>query len=146
MNNTPRLRSAYPLTPTSNRKNAQSSYGMALGAATHSSVQTDHPNAPLIPFTVLDAPSQRLYISVVYVGLLALKFYNYYQLVSFQTDSLWLFMKWVAMDGVFLFGLPGLRIPWLEWSSSTIIVIFLAHAGLNAFLMFRLSVCVSLPL
>ena len=152
MNGTPRLRSAYPLTPLSNQKDSRTLNGTAPGATTPSvagstlPVQTDDPNAPLVPFEVLDAPSQRLSVSVVYVALLAWKFYDYHQLVSDQTDSLWLFMKWVAMDGVFLFGLPGLRVPWLEWSSTMIIVVFLAHAVLNAFLMFRLPVGVSTSL
>jgi hypothetical protein len=68
------------------------------------------------------------------------RFYNYYKLVSDETESLWLFMKWVAIDGVFLFGLPELRIPWMEWSSTLMTFLFLFHAVLNAFLMFRIPV------
>ena len=57
-----------------------------------------------------------------------------------EEQSLWLFMKWVAIDGVFLFGLPGLRIPWLEWSSATMTLIFLAHALADGMLMFRIPI------
>lgn len=55
-------------------------------------------------------------------------------------QSLWLFMKWVAIDGVFLFGLPGLRIPWLEWSPSTMTLLFCLHAFLDGMLMFRIPI------
>ena len=60
-----------------------------------------------------------------------------------EEQSLWLFMKWVAIDGIFLFGLPGLRIPWLEWSSSTMLLLFLGHALADAMLMFRIPVPVT---
>ena len=83
-------------------------------------------------------------MSAFYVALTAWRFYDYSGLVSDQTDSLWLFMKWVALDGVFLYGLPGLRIPWLEWSSTSMTVIFLLHAVLNGVLMFRIPVCAPL--
>lgn len=102
--------------------------------------QGNDPNAPIIPFDVVDAPSQRLYIAAFYVGLTAWRLYDYSGLVSDQTDSLWLFMKWVAIDGVFLYGLPGLKVPWLEWSSSTMTILFLLHAMLNGMLMFRIPV------
>ena len=55
-------------------------------------------------------------------------------------QSLWLFMKWVAIDGVFLFGLPSMRIPWMEWSSSTMLLLFMMHALGNAMLMFRIPI------
>ena len=58
-------------------------------------------------------------------------------------QSLWLFMKWVAIDGVFLFGLPSMRIPWMEWSSSTMLVLFMVHAFADAMLMFRIPIPVT---
>lgn len=149
MNGTPRLRSAYPGTPqhrpTSGAQNG-SSPGVRAGALPLPemptlAIQGNDPNAPMIPFDVVDAPSQRLYISAFYVGLTAWRLYDYSGLVSDQTDSLWLFMKWVAIDGVFLYGLPGLKVPWLEWSSSTMTMLFLLHAMLNGVLMFRIPVC-----
>ena len=150
MNGTPRLRSAYPSTPASAQNSSQDPYAVSSGIRAGAlpvpklptlSSSTDHANAPLIPFNVFDAPTQRLYVSAFYVALTAWRFYDYSGLVSDQTESLWLFMKWVALDGVFLYGLPGLRIPWLEWSSTTMTVIFLLHALLNGVLMFRIPVC-----
>ena len=99
------------------------------------------PREPLIPFKLLDAPSQRLYLSAFYLGLTAWRLYDYFRLLSEETDSLWLFMKWGAVDGIFLFSLPELQVPWLSWSLSTTTVIFLAHAVGNAVLMFRIPVC-----
>ena len=98
---------------------------------------------PVVPLNVLDAPSQRFYVAAVYIALTAWRLYDYYRLVSDQTDSLWLFMKWASIDGVFLYGLPTLKVPWLEWSSITMTVLFLLHASLNAVLMFRIPVCIS---
>lgn len=150
MNGTPRLRSAYPSTPPSAQNNSQDpdgvSSGIQAGALPVPKLPSllgasDHGSAPLIPFDVFDAPTQRLYVSAFYVGLTLWRFYDYTGLVSDETDSLWLFMKWVALDGVFLYGLPGLRIPWLEWSSTTMTVIFLLHALLDGILMFRIPVC-----
>lgn len=142
MNRTPRLRSAYPGTPqpgpTSGAQNGLPP-GIRAGALPLAT-QGNDPNAPIIPFDVVDAPSQRLYIAAFYVGLTAWRLYDYSGLVSDQTDSLWLFMKWVALDGVFLYGLPGLKVPWLEWSSSTMTILFLLHAMLNGLLMFRIPV------
>lgn len=58
-----------------------------------------------------------------------------------EADSLWLFIKWVGMDAaVFLYGLPALRIPWLEWSNPATMAIFLLHAVFNGMLMFRIPV------
>ena len=153
MNGTPRLRSAFPSTPQSGQKfpaqNVSTSGGRggALPLPTMSSLsnQRKGPNAPLIPFDIVDAPSQRLYVSAFYLGLTAWRLYDYFHLVSNQTDSLWLFMKWVAIDGVFLYGLPGLNIPWLEWSSSTMTMLFLVHALLDGILMFRIPVCTPAP-
>jgi len=95
---------------------------------------------PLIPTSLLDAPSQRFYILALYFALVAWKFYDYFELVAYETNSLWIFMKWSAIDGAFLYGLPGLQIPWLEWGSFTITTLFLGHALADALLMFRIPV------
>lgn len=148
MNGTPRLRSAYPSTPNSGQKSGEG-YGAGTGAPrtrvplpTLSAPKQD-PQAPLVPFSLVDAPSQRLYVAFFYVGLTIWRLCDYYGLVSDENDSLWLFMKWVAIDSVVLYGLPGLKIPWLQWSSTTMTILFLAHAILDAFLMFRIPA--SLP-
>jgi len=146
MNGTPRLRSAYPSTPRTTQKDRRrgTAPGPANGPPSPSEKdakgQVKDDNAPLIPLNILDAPSQRLSVSIFYLGLTAWRLFDYYRLVSNQTDSLWLFMKWVAIDSVFLFGLPALKIPWLEWSSTVMTVLFLAHAVANAILMFRIPV------
>jgi nucleoporin POM152 len=98
-------------------------------------------NAPLIPLDIIDAPSQRLYVFAIYVALLGWRLYDWGKLVEDEVDSLWLFIKWVATDAVvFLYALPALRIPWLEWSNPAIMSVFLVHAVLNGMLMFRIPV------
>lgn len=149
MNGTPRLRSAYPLTPSTGSK-AESHYdtpsmgrGVAAPLASLPTQTADQYNAPIIPFDIIDAPSQRMYVSAFYIVLILWRCYDYWRLVSNESDTLWLFVKWIVIDAVFLFGLPGLKIPWLEWSSSTMITLFLAHAFINGILMFRIAVCSS---
>lgn len=97
----------------------------------------------MIPEHVIDAPSQRLYAFTVWIGLATWKLYDYYHLQESEEQSLWLFMKWVAIDGTFLFGLPNLRIPWLEWDSATMTLLFLGHAVLDVMLMFRVGIPVT---
>ena len=146
MNGTPRLRSAYPSSPNSTLQDGR--FSRASETAMQPGLQneiTNHApdiasNSPMIPLNILDAPTQRLYISAFYLALTAWRFYDYFELVSDESDSLWLFMKWVAMDGVFLYGLPALRIPWLQWSSFTMTMVFLVHAVANGVLMFRIPV------
>jgi nucleoporin POM152 len=150
MNGTPRLRSAYPTTPpTKNKRSPRqqdvdvkpnvSKLGSSLPDISPSATSPDG-LGPVIPFEVIDGPTQRLYIAGFYVALIAWRLYDFYLLESDEAQSLWLFMKWVAIDGVFLFGLPGLRIPWLEWSSTTMTVLFILHALLDGVLMFRINV------
>jgi nucleoporin POM152 len=92
---------------------------------------------------IIDAPTQRLYAFGFYVALLAWKLYNWAQLVEEDTESFWLFLKWVAIDCAFLFGLPELRIPWLELSQPTVVVAFFLHALFDWILMFNLGVRLS---
>ena len=145
MNQTPRLRSGFPSTPQSKKKPERESASTS-GSWTSPSIQnvlntvsTDD-NHPLIPVGLVDAPSQRLYIAFFYLGLTVWRLYDYFRVLSDEADSLWLFMKWVLIDSVVLYGLPGLRIPWLQWSSSTMTLLFVSHAILNAILMLRIPV------
>jgi nucleoporin POM152 len=150
MNGTPRLGSSYPLTPESVRKNPTSPETSTLGTAASNAVlsSTAEPamsrrgtNTPLIPLNLVDGPSQRFYVFAIYVALLGWRLYDWGKLVEDEADSLWLFIKWVATDAVlFLYGLPALRIPWLEWSNPAITGVFLVHAVLNGMLMFRIPV------
>ena len=154
MNETPRLGSSYPSTPDSRRKSSSSnemSNGTLSGVGSESkrslpgipqsTTSSGSTSAPLIPLTLIDAPSQRFYVFAVYVALLGWRLYDWGKLVEYEADSLWLFIKWVGIDAaVFLYALPALRIPWLEWSNPAIMTIFLVHAVLNGMLMFKIPV------
>ena len=95
--------------------------------------------ATLIPLNVVDVPSQRAYVAGLYLALLAWKLSNYWQIFD-ELDSTWFFLKWNVIDMLFLFGLPALHIPWLEWSFFTTLTVYLVHFVANAFLMFRIPI------
>ncbi|KAI9670114.1 MAG: hypothetical protein M1829_004842 [Trizodia sp. TS-e1964] len=98
-------------------------------------------DSPLIPFEILDAPTQRFYVFALYMALHAWRFFDWYKLVEDDADSLWLFLKWTSIDGIFLLVvLPALRIPWLEWSNLALITLFIPHAIMDGLLMFRISI------
>lgn len=145
MNGTPRLRSAFPSTPVSGQKQYDHDATFAGPQVPRSpmppgtSLSTNAPT-PMVPFTVVDAPSQRLYVALFYAALGIWRLYDFFGLVSDEAESLWMFMKWLAIDSVFLYGLPELQIPWLQWSSSTTAILVILHSILNAFLMFRIPV------
>jgi nucleoporin POM152 len=151
MNGTPRLRSAYPSTPQTATSPASQNVASSRGRGPATplrkmpAVQSSQSGSdgPLIPFHYVDGPSQRFYALAIYVALFAWRLYDWYGLLEDDGDSIsefWNFLKWGAIDGVFLYGLPGLRIPWLEWSWTTTTTIFLAHAIMDGCLMFRVSV------
>lgn len=146
MDQTPRLRSAYPTSPQTNRRPPRFNISSSDGKRTSQPLpnipalkaSAQPPNDPLIPEHILDAPTQRLFALSFAVLLWTWRFYDWSMLNESEEQSLCLFMKWVAIDGVFLFGLPGLRIPWLEWSASTMMLLFCSHALLDGMLMFRI--------
>ena len=154
MNGTPRLRSAFPQTPQTTQRTRN--YGHTPSFKSPNSRETKEPQtaprasqqsqnvdasaAPLVPVDLIDAPSQRLYVVAFYIALNAWRFYESWT-ASDDLDSTWLFLKWNSIDGVFLFGLQALRIPWLEWAFPTTLAIFLIHIVGNVFLMFRIPVC-----
>ncbi|PGH16086.1 hypothetical protein AJ80_05301 [Polytolypa hystricis UAMH7299] len=152
MNGTPRLRSEFPQTPrTPQRSRSPIKYNGApselrLGNASREQpiplkpLKFEDSNPPLIPFDVVDAPSQRLYVVALYMALNAWRMYEFWVSSDDSDDSTWLFLKWVSIDGIFLFGLPALRIPWLEWAFSTTLAVFILHAVANMFLMFRIPI------
>ena len=152
MNGTPRLRSAYPTTPRTGRQDGrreEASHSTPLSkpaASPASTSRSEEVSKPLVPLSILDAPTQRLYVSAFYLGLLAWRFYDYYSVVSSEADSWGLFLKWVFFDAVFLFGLPELRIPWMEWSTATMAVLYIFHVAASGILMFRIPVSPSLLL
>ncbi len=151
MNGTPRLGSSYPATPGSNKKSptpngtptrdGASKKALPNVPSSQSSTPAGTTSSPLIPLTLLDAPSQRFYVFALYTALLGWRLYDWGKLVEDEADSLWLFVKWVGTDAVlFLYALPALRIPWLEWSNPAIMAVFLLHAVVNGMLMFRIPV------
>lgn len=157
MNGTPRLPSAFPQTPQTiprRRKLFETpsrsqpcdggdvkspSKSPAKAPKQQSQAQPQTTQAPLIPVELIDAPSQRLYVVAFYLALNALRIYESWT-ASDELDSTWLFLKWVSFDGIFLFGLQALRIPWLEWAFPTTLALFLLHMVGNIFLMFRIPV------
>jgi nucleoporin POM152 len=60
--------------------------------------------------------------------------------VEDDTNSFGLFLKWTFIDIMFMFGVPLLRIPWLEWSETTSLLVASGHAIANGMLMFRVPV------
>jgi nucleoporin POM152 len=146
MNGTPRLRSAFPQTPQAQQGDRRRHHASpAIAKPQDVSVQPARNGAPgsLIPTEVVDAPSQRLYVAAVYFALGAWRIYDSIG-ASNELDSTWLFLKWNFIDGVFLFGIQALRVPWLEWTFPTFLAIFLLHAAANVFLMFRIPVSPSI--
>lgn len=146
---TPRMGSAFPTTPQTDLRNRRSTqFGRGSPGVPQKPLpqiptlrsQPSPPSDPFIPERIIDAPSQRLYAVAFWVALWTWRVYDFVGLQESEEQSLWLFMKWVAIDGVFLFGLPGLRIPWLEWSSVTMTMIFMAHAFADGMLMFRVPI------
>jgi nucleoporin POM152 len=146
MNGTPRLRSAFPQTPQTLQRTREYNVtptrpkprDIGLRKSPVKAPQT-RPDAPLVPTGVIDAPSQRLYVVAFYVALNAWRVYESWT-ASDELDSTWLFLKWASIDGIFLFGLQALRIPWLEWAFPTTLAIFLIHVVGNMFLMFQIPV------
>lgn len=157
MNGTPRLTSAFPQTPQTiprRRKlfetpsRSQPRDGRDVKSPSRSPAkapkqqlkpQPHTAKTPLVPVDIIDAPSQRLYVAAFYLALNALRVYESWT-ASDELDSTWLFLKWVSFDGIFLFGLQALRIPWLEWAFPTTLALFLLHMVGNIFLMFRIPV------
>lgn len=151
MNGTPRLRSAFPSTPQSKGRTPQQ-HASSTSSATFGSPRLpditvlqakkqQDPAPPLIPFETLDAPSQRLYVAAFYLALWLWRLYDFSLLQQEQEESFWLFLKWISIDGIVLFGLPSARIPWLEWSGFTMTILFFLHGILDGILMFRIPVC-----
>lgn len=101
---------------------------------------TSAPN-PVIPLNVLDAPTQRFYAVGVYVALFAWKLYNWVTVVEDGAESFWLGLKWAFIDVVYIFGLPELRIPWLEVSPAVSLFLSVAHVIFDFVLMLNIGVC-----
>lgn len=158
MNGTPRMRSGYPATPgtAAPRRSYQETPGSAVSTAS-SSVSTSHKSPklplaperapreqngaqPVIPLRLLDAPQQRFYACAVYILLWGWKLYDWLQVIEDGESSWFLFLKWIFIDFAFLFGLPEMRIPWLELSQLLVTSVFTSHLVINYMLMFNIPV------
>lgn len=144
------MRSAYPSTPKSTQRTpdskdafqdasrVRSSLPNLPDATTTASAPTS--STPVIPVNLVDAPTQRMCVFAIYGILFSLRVYDWWTLVQEETASLGYFVKWFVLDGIFLYGMPLMRIPWLEWSETTSSMAWILHAGMNAMLMFRVPV------
>jgi nucleoporin POM152 len=94
----------------------------------------------LIPSDILDPAQQRFYVFALYVALWAYRTYDFYTLAVEEDESLWLCLKWCFFDVLFMFGVPLLEIPWLEWGNGAAFLLFVLHAGLDVMLMFRIGI------
>ena len=129
--------------PPSANSTSSSKPSSTLPLASEGRPKPSRTTQSVIPLALLDAPTQRSYAFLVYVLLCSWKIYDWIWLVEDGTESFWLFMKWIAIDFIFLFGLPELRIPWLELSQPLVVAIFLLHFVFDYFLMFSIPVCPS---
>ncbi|KAL2441453.1 Nucleoporin [Exophiala dermatitidis] len=157
MNETPRLRSAFPTTPRTEPRlrtfnnNGPPAFGSPQSPPSHKPSPITRPvrvpadaasgdnSTPLISTDIVDVPSQRFYVFAFYVGLTAWRLYNSCN-VENDLDSTWLFLKWVGIDAAFFVALPTFRIPWLQWSFATTFTLWLLHAIANAFLMYKIPI------
>jgi len=139
------MRSSFPSTPGSAQQNPSppSRVRSPLPNLPNAAPAAALSSSPVIPTNLIDAPSQRMYTFAIYGLLLVWRLYDWWRLVEDDTHSISLFLKWCAIDMVFLFGVPLLRIPWLEWSDTTSFTACFVHTILNGMLMFRIPV--SLP-
>ena len=149
MNGTPARRGpgGFPGTPQTSRSPKP---GTSTSTPGRPNVRSPLPNVPraedqarsgpLIPTDVLDAASQRAYLFLFYVLLTGWKLYDFYTLAVEEDQSLVSCLKWCFLDMVFIFGVPLLEIPWLEWSNGAAFILFVLHAGLDVMLMFRIGV------
>lgn len=144
MNGTPRLRSSWPATPGSGQRSPESRDDSItrspLPDIPETSSATAVSNAPVIPVNLIDAPSQRMYAAAIYGLLFVWYLYDWGKIVQEDTTSFGLFLKWLCIHAIFLYGVPQLRIPWLEWSETTSHFALLLHAILNGMAMFRIPV------
>lgn len=94
----------------------------------------------MIPSDMLDPAQQRFYLFAIYMALWAYRTYDFYTLAVEEDESLWLCLKWCFFDMIFMFGVPLLEIPWLEWSNGAAFLLFVLHAALDVMLMFRIGI------
>ncbi|KAI4955395.1 hypothetical protein J4E91_001255 [Alternaria rosae] len=151
MNGTPQVRrgvGGFPSTPqNTNRSPGLQSPNGTTPRPNIKSPLPDLPKAPaqsssgpLIPSDILDPAQQRFYVFALYVALWAYRTYDFYTLAVEEDESLVLCLKWCFFDVLFMFGIPLLEIPWLEWGNGAAFLLFVLHAGIDVMLMFRIGI------
>lgn len=137
---------AFPQTPAATvasrrNQNANQRPRASLPNAPEKKPGSTPQSQPLIPLSVIEAPTQRLYAIAFWAALLAWRLYDYAGLVEDDTTSFWLFVKWTGLDFAYLvLGIPHLKIPWLEFSPPVTITLFFLHVAWNGILMFNVDV------
>ncbi|CAJ2508575.1 Uu.00g136010.m01.CDS01 [Anthostomella pinea] len=144
MNATPRMRfGGYPETPAPGHRGQTPSPTRnarpraSLPEAPVNTAAATPESQPLIPLAVIDGPSQRRYACAIYIGLLAWHFYDWFKADN-NGGSAYFFTKWVFLDFLYLFSLPSLRIPRMEYSSSAVMYYYVAHVIFNWLSMFNI--------
>lgn len=150
---TPRPRPGhFPQTPAQASRASTSSFnGSVYGSASRDKRRSILPEAPeanpvpptrppIIPLTTLDAPTQRFYIIAIYIALQGWKVYDWLNVVESHEASFGLLLKWSFIDFAFLFGVPELRIPWLELSQPVVLALYAGHFFINYMAMFDIPV------
>ncbi|BFZ56853.1 hypothetical protein PYCC9005_003901 [Savitreella phatthalungensis] len=98
----------------------------------------------LISASIADAPTQRFYVLSILVFLQALKFYDLLQLytpgTSAASSETIFVVKWIAIDTAYFVLVPYLRIPWLSFRLSTVMLQVLVFSVLNVCLSARISI------
>ncbi|KAI0893186.1 hypothetical protein F4806DRAFT_212558 [Annulohypoxylon nitens] len=131
---------AFPPTPAGARGPQDARQRGPLPVAPENNPNLAPTSQPVIPLTLIDAPTQRFYACAFYVALLAWRFYDWVQMLEDNGGSFYFFIKWILFDFIFFFSLPSMRIPWLELSAPTTTMIFFAHMVFNWLLMFNIPV------
>lgn len=156
---TPRLPSSFPASPAPNRTQARTS-GMTQipgrpqplsrkaatpppPAAGDQSIGPEE-GEPRIATNIIDAPTQRFYAVTIFLAIQAIKIADIAKLYTGdEGDSISELMfcfKWVAIDGLFFWFLPFMRIPWLTFSPSTTFLQIFAFFMINMMVSFKYSV------
>jgi len=134
------MRSSWPSTPGSGGGTPVPKPKSPLPAARETPASSVVSEEPFIPVNLIDAPSQRLYTIAIY-GLLFVWFlYDWSCLFEDDAASIFGFAKWICIYALYVYGVPQLRIPWLEWSDNTSHALMMLHVLLVGWVMFRLPV------
>ncbi|KAF8461135.1 hypothetical protein BDZ91DRAFT_700023 [Kalaharituber pfeilii] len=96
---------------------------------------------PRIATNVVDAPTQRFYAFLIFGVIQAIKISDIAKLYTGDDNDsiseLYFCFKWLAIDGLFFWFLPYLRIPWLTFSPSTTFMQILFFFAVNMTISFK---------